>query len=112
MILYFKGPLVSFKAFKDNAPKHMRTILLEEFKAAGNRLMDIGAGTMVEVRARGARSDSCIFIKAEPGNLPENSNIDKVLYESRFFLSCLKSITAGIIDKIRSLSIISEVYNI
>jgi len=86
-VLLSNGPVVSFRSFKNFAPRTLRPILLSnEFVQVISALKDENAGGIHTFRVHGSSSDSVVFVKRFYDDLPQKfqNEFDKNIYNTKF----------------------------
>ncbi len=96
--LLFPGPCLSYRAFKQSAPRRLRSIADPEFRTAVKELSDEGFGSVQTMRIARARYPAAIFCKKKPTDPsldPWTYDIcSKEQYMEKFNHTCHKAITA------------------
>jgi len=96
-ILHFAGPVVTFRAFKQGAPRAVRSTCQQEFVTAAGHLTSFGQ--VVSVRIPRQPRPTNIFVKAKPDTI--NWNVPLLPckqddYTSKYVLPVHSSIGAAI----------------
>ena len=92
-ILYFPGPLLTFRLFKQYGPRAFRSVLNTEYDMAIEKLQTDNIGNNVTITIANQRQQQKVFVKKTPEDLPENAQLDLNKYREKFNMPVHRSIT-------------------
>ena len=99
-IIYFAGPVVTFRALKQGVRK-CRGLLKTEFTSAIQHLKDVlEVGNIVDIRMPKQAELTKVFIKKSPEEVGNNASVDVEKYRTKFKMRCHTAITLNMRTKL------------
>ena len=93
----FGGPVLTYRAFKQSAPRNIRGVANSEFAAAIRGLEEAGVGKVCSVQIPCVTNPGIVFVKEDPDKVQwANDLCCQTDYRARFHQAVNKSITIGI----------------
>ena len=93
----FGGPVLTYRAFKQSAPRNIRGVANSEFAAAIRGLEEAGVGKVCSVQIPRVTNPVIVFVKEDPDKVQwPNDLCCQTDYRARFHQAVNKSITIGI----------------
>ena len=99
-IIYFSGPVVTCRCFKQSAPNRFRSIVKAEYESAVTALVEKGVGSVATIHIARQRKSHQVFIKKAPTELPPEHGYDTDTYKDKYNLPTNKNITQAMREEL------------